>query len=552
MPNISEELFNKKKSTLEAMRADRRPWWEHWREVADYFLPRRYVWLLSRDEQRQVKSKNPFILDATGTMAARTLASGMMNGITSPSRPWFRLRIPGMTDDQNRAVRLWLDEVERRLMTIMGQTNFYNAMGVLYLDLGVFGTAGMLIYEDFKNVFRCYNSALGEYYIAQDDRLLVNTFAREFIMKVHQVVGRFGDEYLSARVKDAWKAGGGRLQEDVEIVHLIEPNDPRDGLVPDRFAFRELYWENNSNEGKLLAVAPYNELPGVFPRWDIVGNDAYGSSPAMDALPDVIQLQHETKKKAQGLDKMVSPPVVADIQLQNKPTALLPNGITYVSSASQVGVKPIYTVAPPIAEMTQDILDIRGRIQEMFHNDLFRMIADLDTVRSATEIDARREEKLVLLGPVLERFEVEALDPALLRIFNIANRAGLLPEPPEEVQGAEIEVQYVSILSAAQKAVAAIPTERWLQLIAQIGPIAPSVLNVPDFDEIVRDYGRDIGVKEKYMRDKKDSDSDTAAQREQANLQQQVETGKVAAEGAAALAGTVAGQGSQALQQVLG
>jgi hypothetical protein len=58
----------------------------------------------------------------------------MMNGITSPSRPWFKLRVPGF-DDEGGPVTQWADEVARRMMKVMGESNFYNSMAVLYLDL---------------------------------------------------------------------------------------------------------------------------------------------------------------------------------------------------------------------------------------------------------------------------------------------------------------------------------------------------------------------------------------------------------------------------------
>jgi hypothetical protein len=44
--------------------------------------------------------------------------------------------------------------------------------------------------------------------------------------------------------------------------------------------------------------------------------------------------------------------------------------------------------------------------------------------RNELEIIERKGEKLIQLGPVLERFENEALDPAIERCFNIMLRAG--------------------------------------------------------------------------------------------------------------------------------
>lgn len=550
---VSSDYLKKRKQVLTGLENDRLPFWNLWRELANYYLPKRYVWLQTAPEARIRSAKNPYILDGTGTKAARILAAGMMNGITSPSRPWFSLRIPGFTDNPNTAARLWCDEVTRRMLTVMAETNLYNALATMYLDLVVFGTSAMLIYEDDESVFRCYNPALGEYYLGQDFRLQVNTFARCINLKVNQVVAMFGEENCSQTVRDAYKRGGASGMDDVKIAHLIEPNIDGKSKVPKRFAFRECYWEKHSTEeGKILSERGFNELPGVFPRYELSANDSYGTCPAMDALPDVIQLQLETKRKAQGLDKMMSPPMLADIQLRHQPTALVPNGVTFVAGNTSFGMKPAYQVQMPLGEITADIADVRTRIEETFHNPLFNMISQLNTVRSATEIDARREEKLVLLGSVLERFENEALDPAISRIFAIMMRAGMLPEPPEEIGDQAIEVQYVSILSTAQRAVSAIPTERWIGLIGNIAAISPEALMIPKWENLIRHYGEAIGVETRDMNSEEEVAVAKQAQQQQLQAQQAAVEGEQLVAGAKSLSETDVGGGSNALQMLLG
>lgn len=532
------------------LKNDRQPFWTLWREVANYFLPKRYVWLQSEKEARVRSAKNPYILDSTGTTAARILASGMMNGITSPSRPWFRLRIGGF-EHEGDAIAVWSDEVVRRMLYIMSESNFYNAIAVLYLDLVTFGTAAMLIYEDDDTVIRCYNPALGEFYLGQSHRLSVDTFAREFKQTVKQLESNFGKENLSEQLRAKCATGGAQALHSYDVTHLVEPNYDGSG-VPSKFAFIETYWETAAfSQGNVLARRGFNELPGIFPRWELTANDSYGTSPAMDALPDVIQLQQETKRKAQGIDKMVNPPIVADVQLEHRPTALMPNGITYVAGSNNVGAKPLYQINAPLQEMTEDIREVQLRIRETFHNNLFNMISQLDTVRSATEIDARREEKLVMLGSVLDRFESEALGPAITRIYGIMLRQGMLPEPPPEIEDADIEIQYMSILSTAQSAVAAAPTERWAAFIGNLSPVAPEVLQVPDWSELVRNYGEAIGVQAKNMRTREDVAAANEAEQEKLAAQEAAVAGKELVDGAQVLSETEVGGGSNALQQLL-
>lgn len=549
---IDKDLHKAFKAKLGKLETVRQPYLEFWRELADFYLPRRYVWL-DNTSQRVRSMRNPKILDSTGTIAARILASGMMNGITSPARPWFSLRIAGQDDTvANNPVRVWLDEVNRRMSYVLAESNFYNAMAVMYLDLVIFGTASMLIYEDFDSVIRCYNPSLGEFYFAQDDRLAVNTFARKFQYTVEQLVSRWGEENVSASTLRLWKKGGAATQETRTVVHLLEPNVDGKGKVSKRFPFRETYWEEDAPSGTVLAQKGFNEMPGLFVRWELSGNDSYGSCPAMEAIGDVKQLQQETLRKAQGIDKVVNPPIVADVQLQHKPLATLPGGMTYIAGANNVGAKPLYQIAPPLGELSQDIMNIQERIREIFHNPLFQMISQLETVRSATEIDARREEKLVLLGPVLGRFEAEALDPTIKRVYSIMQRAGLLPDAPEEVADMDIEIQYVSILSTAQRAVAAVPTERFVQFLGNIAAVKPEVLNIPNWEELVRNYGRDLGIRAKDLNDPAVSQGTTDSQNQQVADAQGVEQSVALTGAAQQLSATDVGGGANALQMLLG
>jgi hypothetical protein len=550
---IKVEEHQLRQSLLAAMKTDRQPWWENWRTLADYYLPNRYQWLQSPSERTaRANNRNGNILDNTGTKAARTLAAGMMNGITSPARPWFKLRVMGQEDDLSSAIRIWLDDCERRMLKVFSESNFYNALSTLYLDLVVFGTAEILIYEDTEKVIHCTNPCLGEFYLMIDPQHRVCGTGREFTYTVYQVVTEFGLENCSETVRGLWKQGGAQRQSTVTIAHLIEPNSDQNGRISAEFRYRETYWEVSAPVGEVLRERGYYDFPGIAPRWELAGNDAYGTSPAMDALGDVIQLQHETKKKAQALDKLVSPPILADIQLEHKPLALLPNGITYVSRLGDTtGAKPVYTVNPPLQDMTQDLIAIQSRIQQTFHNDLFNRVLSLQTVRSAREIDAIDSERLVLLGPVLQRFENEALDPAIERTFGIMMRGDMFLPPPEELQDVEIKIQYVSLFAAAQNAVTTAPTERFLQVVGGLAALFPEARLIPNIPTMLPNYGRDIGVRAADMHTADEVKQMIAKQNEQNEVQQGIDqTGQIA-QGAQTLSQTEVGGGQNALQRLL-
>ena len=327
------------------------------------------------------------------------------------------------------------------------------------------------------------------------------------------------------------------------------------------FPVREIYWEANTTQDSppLLERGFYDE-PFIVPRWDMTaGEDAYGHSPGMDALPDIKQLQHESLRKAQGIDLMLNPPLKGDAQLKNQPTALVPRGITYVNNlGANKGLEPVYQVTPSIQELKEDIMEIRARIQNIFHNDLFLMISNLNTVRSATEIDARREEKLVMLGPALERIHKEGLSKCIDRCFNIMFRGGLFPEPPQELSQAPIEIEYVSMLATLQQASSVSGVERLYALTgaiasgqAAVGQI-PDALDNLDTDFGIRDYGMKLQVDPRHYRDQRQKEAIRAGRVQGAEQQQALTEAGAITEGAKTLSQTETGGGRNALQEIFG
>jgi hypothetical protein len=437
---------------------------------------------------------------------------------------------------------------------VFQESNFYDCCAQMWGDLGVFGTASVLIYEDYRDVIRCYSLVAGEYYLANSDRYAVDCIAREFTLTTRAIVQWFGIENCSDQIRSAAQ-NENQLNQEWEVNHIIEPNTSRAvGVkVPKIFPYREVYWENvTATASKPLAQRGLHEWPAMVPRWDLTSNDPYGRSPAMDALPDIKQLQQETKRKAQAIDKMVTPPVVADVQLKNQPTSLLPGGVTYVAGVNNVGVKPIYTVAPPVAELKDDIREIQARIKTIFYNDLFLMISQLDTVRTATEIDRRTAEQLVMLGPVLERSNNEALAPAIDRTFAIMARVGLIPPPPPQAEGASIKVEFTSMLADAQAAVGTIAIERTLGLAGSLVGVQPEIMDNIDTDETIQEYARKLRLDPKLIR----SDRMIAQMRQQrAKAQQEaqaVEAAPQIAQAGKTLSETQTGGGMNALQLMMG
>lgn len=551
-------LIQQLQERMEALRMDRQSWFVHWGQLAEMYLPRRYRWLISPSQWNRGSQINAGIVDATGLLAARTCASGFMAGMTSPTKIWFNIGLKGVPTVPFGPAKDWLDDCRNRLLSVMAQSNFYTSLAQLYLDEVVFSTATMLIYEDAEQVIRCHNPCAGEYFLATSDRQFVDSFYREFTFTARQCVQQFGLENCSESVQMLARTGRGSQQQEIVVCHAIEPNTrlwenndtPLAYAVPASFPYREVYWEKAQPNNKPLKTAGYHECPFIAPRWAVTGNDSYGSmGPGMDALGDTRQLQIEQRRKGEAIEKLVRPPMVGSANMRNEPASILAGGVTYVPELGpNTGFKPAFQVDPRIQELMQDIMEVQNRIEKIFYVDLFLMIASLDTVRTATEIDARREEKIIQLGPVIERFENEALDPLIERIFSIMLRRGLFAEPPPELEGMTIDIQYISMLAEAQRAARTAGTERVLALAGNLAGVDPSAMDVLDTDALISDYADSLNVTPLGIRSEEEIAQLRAQRQEQQQAQAAAEQAQQLAAGAKTLSDTQVGGGQNALE----
>jgi len=315
-----------------------------------------------------------------------------------------------------------------------------------------------------------------------------------------------------------------------------------------------------SGQNEMLRLKGFHEKPFVAARWDVVGNDAYGNGPGMDAIGDVKQLQVEQKRKAQLIDKLVNPPMVADPSLKNEPASVIPGGVTYAAYGPEGKPRfsPVYEVNPAaLPGITEDLNEVKDRVKAAFYYDLFLMISQLDTVRTATEVDARREEKLIQLGPVLERFENEVLDVAINRVFQILIRANdpqfpILPPMPKELKGRHIQPEYISMLAQAQRSAMTAGMERLAAFAGNVSAVNPGVLDNIDFDEMIDEYADLLGVPAKIIVPYAKVLQLRAQRSKQQQAQAAMQTSLAMAQGAQTLSQTDTGGGINALQQMLG
>jgi hypothetical protein len=529
-------------------------WRDHQKEISQYVWPRKGRFLDMDIKPNDGKKRHNDVVDGTAIRALRVLAAGMQGGLTSPARPWFRLALADRDLMKYAPVRIWLEEVRRRMLFVFSKSNFYNVTHSIYGELGGFGTAAMAILSDYSSVIRCYPFTAGEYAVAVDGRGRVNALARVQSLTVAAVASRFGTKNMSVTLKAMYD--NKQYDEWVKIGHVVEPNYERnpDGLFAKDMPVASVYFEYGTGDTeKLLEMSGYKRFPIMVPRWDVTGSEVYGRGPGMDALADIKMLKKMREKKLIALDKVVDPPMIAPSSLKDEPKTVVPGGVTYVDVIQgQQGFAPAYEINPNFAAIGSEIREVQIAIRECFFEDLFLMLANTDRRQiTATEVVERHEEKMLMVGPVIERIQPELLDRAIDRTYDIMDEVGLLPDPPSELHNMELEVEYISLLAQAQKMMGITAIEQTAGFVGNLAAVKPEVVDKFDADEAVDQYADMVGISPKIIVANKDVREIRRARAQQEQMMQQAEATERSIAGAKTLSEIDMGE-NNALTNLLG
>ncbi len=453
---FSNEYFNSRRAELETAYNILKP---DWQELADYFLPRS-VRFLARNVNKQ-PAKNKKIKDSTPLLAVRNFSSGMMSGATSPASNWFKVKVRNYNFEASYEVKKWCSEVENLFRDIFNSSNLYRVLPSVYKQIGVFGISVLGLMSDEATILRCQVLPVGSYRIAKNQKGEIDTICRVYMETAKNIYDRFGEENVSKEVINAIHSN--RYEEMFELVHFVEPNKdfmPGSVWAEDK-AYISVYYEFDSSEEKFLSKSGFDKFPYAVFESEVNGEDVYPCEcPGVNALPDVKQLMSMVIDEGKAVKKMISPTYKGPASLKNKKMIDAPAAFIEEDENGR-GLSPIYEVNPRVLEVDSIIDKLKESIKETFYNDLFAMILNTaERSRTATEVNELKEEKMVLLSPLLQQIH-NGLNQIMDWVFRECITLNILPEAPEEIMGENMDIEFVSTLAQAQKAAKISAMERF-------------------------------------------------------------------------------------------
>lgn len=523
MNEETHKIVNELVGNFESLKTARSNWENNWQEIAEFVLPAKAEFSSTRSPGERRRER---IFDSTPIRSLTRFASGLHNTLTSSSLPWFFLKTNKPALDRQRPVQLWLEETTRILQDVFNRpmNNFHPAAHEYYLEQGAFGT-GVMFIQDIPGQGPYYRTfPLSECFLDVNSFGRIDSLYRVYSHTARELQQLYDVSKMPEKVRTAIEKNNS--QERFKCLHVVKPSKDYKSL-PSRTSRTMPYMSVYvlMEHAHILNVSGFEEFPFVCSRWERNTKEIYGRGPGYDALSDIRMLNELEKIYLKGLQKIVDPALMMPDDGFLMPVRTTPGGINFYRSGMNPQDRIQQLPTPQRLEYAKDKLgQVRDAIGMAFYLDMLELpgpiAPDGDVMRfSATEIAIRQRDKLQVLGPIVARQEIEFLGPLIERTLRILGRNNMLPQGPEELMNAEIEVEYTNPVSIALRSSELASISQFLQFITPLGQIDPSVLRRINSSRLVEHSAEILRVPPSLLKTEQEVQQEMLREQQQQEMQ---------------------------------
>jgi hypothetical protein len=533
--NLGYGAFERAERRWEELKGLRLPMETAWRDVRDYVAPRSEFSPIERGGPLSPRN----IADATAVMASGRLGAVLHGYLFSPFSPFFRARLADR--DPRYAERKWLERVERAMhrRLIGARASFRTTMAHTMVNANAFGTAVIWTLEAKRRMPMTSTSAMMDTWIDADPETgLTDTVFRTFELKAWRAAERYGTAELI-------KLAGKDPDRNVKFLHTVQPNmdGKRGARGPDKPHREQTFDLEHKIE---VETEGYDDFPAATLRFFRQEGSPYGHAPGIQVLPWAKLLNGREDTNMRQEELAGEPPLLDMTGGMLDQADRRPGGMTAIdpTKAALWGREPRIPLYPQgdLRGNYERVRDLRALIKEMFYID---WISPREHgTQTATEVNDRRDLRMRAMASTVAGMEHDFQQIAD-RYYQILERTGEIPEPPESLAGEELVFDFVSPLAEAQRQSEVETLMRGLELVAQASGFDPMAARAVDVVEVTREAWRKLGAGERHLRPDSQMAAERAAEDERAAIAQEA---AIAKDGAAAIRD--AAQGAASLSNV--
>lgn len=522
---MSDDLINDLISLKAALSADRKPYESVWTEVTDMFYSKRRYYV----PENKDASRKPDHRYSTRAKRASNIACRGFQGYTADRRAdWLQLQFEDQALMGMYGVQDWLESCQRILLAHFSRSGFYEALAEMIPDGHNLGTGSIYSEENVsasRIVYRCRHPRAT--WFAENSFQEVDIAVDEEYLSYRAMLERFGEKLLHPSWVEYAKR---RPYDNNTILHITMPMDARylqfsSGPKSAKMPFVSVWFDPHNQH--IIDVGGYWEFPYFVWRYDKADSEVYGYGPGFDVIDDAYLANQMSRSRIALGNLIADPPLLVDEALEGS-DYIVPGYHIYKTKSEQ-NIEPVpFGANYPITTDNED--RIEAAIDAHFNVPIYQMLQSMEARnKTATEVIEMAGERVAVLGPTVGRYELDVLQPAVRRSFNLLRRAGAMPQPPRAVMdaikdGNVLKIEFVGRLSQIQKRY--YKSDGVNQVFGYLGPLAqlsPESLDNIDFDALTREYLENAGAPASVIREKDDVDKLRMArlQQQQAMMQQQ-------------------------------
>ncbi len=483
-----ESLIEELLSRTKLANTDKAQYAPSLQEIGKYLLPSVQDIVTSVPGSKgQIRTVNTFT--AVPALAASRMGAGVYAYLMPVGQHWFVVK--SSDDEQNELleVKQWLSLFRIKVHQALWDSNYQREMFSCIRSLCIFGTACISVMWDKGLLFENYH--LRDIAFEVNHRGVIDTVFRTKWMTIRQAEGHFGYGPLGKTI-DQERAINPYSNKLFEFVHCVFPNDRHDRFKMGSFPFVSIWL--NKGDKKIVKRGGYYEQPYVVVRFMTVPGETYGRSPAHDLLPEIKMYDRMRRIFIESSERAHNPPWWMTSESVIGQPVTSPGSIIYGHPHSEPP-KPLITGVN--SQLNAEMLSQQAQIIERgFFNDLFDVLAHYRNM-TATEVEARMEEKMVLLSPAINGQKGELTDPVIERTGKLLIRHGMLPLKPE---GLQTEIIYTGRLAMAMSTMQSNALGSVMAKWAPYAEMHPIYDNL-DLDKAFKADARAHGVPETLLRD---------------------------------------------------
>lgn len=520
------------------------PWLDQWQLIGEYVHGRKQNFTQPMQPGDFLARE---IFDGTAGKANDLLASSLIGMMWPNGARSIKIVPPrGLSDsEENRDYYAFLSQTIADAMDDP-KAGLATALDEYMKDEGSFGTAGLEIARGVEGEsllsFRAWS--IKEMTIVEGPHKKVQSIYLELEWTADQLVEFYGMDKVSPTVANCVKNGKG--DEKIKFLIALEPRVNRDKSKAGNkdMPIRSLHIEIATEH--VMLESGFSELPIKVGRFTKMIGEEYGRSPAMMALPDILELNAIWESVTIAIEKAMDPPlaILDDGRLGGGTIDTSAGAINVFNITGRAGERqpifPIFTVQE-LKSAEAIITKLTESITNHFYID---RLLDLNNENEMTLGEAQIRNRLrgSSLGSIISRQVEETFNPLVEGVFNklfemgeLGYIQGSIEAHMKELEGETVvyipqevadrmkkgqnvyEIKYISPAARVMEAEEAQGITQTMQLAGELAPAMPEVADVIDFEYGMRRFTEISGAPIRMI----NSAEKIAAIREQRAAQQQ-------------------------------